>query len=212
MDTWPVAHMYVRAFTVAVCKTLPSSKSPPLSCGLKKKKSIQCTGEPASRVEPWPLGHLAAVEYESRICVSVWAPRCRQRRLVSYVGGRSRDRYRGQGTNDGRQFICALCVRTYRQKVWGGSSASASLAVREAACGNAWLRSPDRDTPLKIWSAPRCPLRSADRTGGWREDAPPLTALTNADKRDIKGGKGTESHYLFQVAVSECCLNNLKEI
>lgn len=69
---------------------------------------------------------------------------------VSYVGGRSRDRYRGQGTNDGHQFICALCVRTYRLKVSGGSSASASLAVREAACGNAWLRSPDRDTPLKI--------------------------------------------------------------
>lgn len=68
----------------------------------------------------------------------------------------------------------------YRQTVAGEFWASASLGGRVAACGSAWLRSPGPCRPQKIWSAPRCPPRSAGSWDEWTEAAPPPTAQTHA--------------------------------
>lgn len=63
-------------------------------------------------------------------------------------------------------------VLPYLQRAWAGSSASASLVGRAAACDNVWLRSPGPGKPPKILSTPRCQQHLADSWDGWRGGAP----------------------------------------
>lgn len=105
--------------------------------------------------------------------------------------------------------VCPRCVCVYRRRVLAGSSASASLAGRGAACGSAWLHWPDLGTPPTIWWAPRCPPRSGGRTDGWREDAPLPAAQTNAEKEK---GKKNIWGWKRRVEVEGCnhSVNNIK--
>lgn len=150
-------------------------------------------------METWPLCHLVPAKYSSAF--SVWVDGCRQCALVQlhwWVADHvPANLFLGHPGQTWRTliylcFCVQLCVCVYQQKVLVGSWASASLAVRGAACGNAWPRWPDRDMPPTIWSAPHCPPHWAGRTGGWREDAPLLTALTNAAEMDRREEKERE--------------------
>ena len=168
-------------------KTWWSSKSLPSSCGWKSIQFSSGSRSPREDVTSPPFSCCSKV-WIVDVCVGAWMPQNVVLGQVHWLVYRSPCSQVIQVKDDAHQFISCLCVWAcfYRQRASAESWSSASLAARGAACDSAWPRSPDRGTPPTTWSAPRCPPRSAGRTGGWREDAPPPTALTNSERMKQK--------------------------
>lgn len=184
-------------------KTWWSSKSLPSSCGLKSIQFSSGSRSPREDVTSPPFSRCGKV-WIFDVCV--WVRGCRKccsgsstlvGVQITVLRGHPGQRW---CTSVYFPLLCMCCV--YRRRAAAESWSSASLAARGAACGSAWPRSPDRGTPPTTWSAPRCPPRSAGRTGGWRGDAPPPTALTKSGK--MKKKKDSR----LKAAISRRCSNN----